>query len=172
MIRKATKADVYALEKLANRAYRGETSTKGWTSEAHLIAGTVRTDKNDIEQKITHVNSCFIVFEKEEIIIGMVYVENRSHSMYLGMLAVEPNLQNAGVGKQLMAAAEKQAFYWNCPKIEMIVLPMRTELLNWYHTLGYSNLNKTIPFEVPEKFGKPLQPLHFITLGKTIELNF
>jgi len=44
-ITKATKTDVPELNKLVNSAYRGETSKKGWTTEANLLEGT-STDCN------------------------------------------------------------------------------------------------------------------------------
>jgi ribosomal protein S18 acetylase RimI-like enzyme len=168
MIKKALLIDIPNLEILANRAYRGEPSTLGWTTEKHLIAGNVRTDKEDLESKINNPNACILVYEEDEAIIGMVYVEKREASMYLGMLCVEPTLQSKGVGKKLMQAATQQAIHWHCTSIEMIVLPMRTELIAWYNKQGYIDIGKNIPFEVPQKFAQPLQPLHFITLQKTL----
>jgi hypothetical protein len=39
----ATGADINNITALLNSAYRGEVSRKGWTTEAHLIDGNVRT---------------------------------------------------------------------------------------------------------------------------------
>lgn len=43
MITHATIEDVLELDKLVNSAYRGDSSRKGWTTEADLLDGT-RTD--------------------------------------------------------------------------------------------------------------------------------
>ena len=44
----ATEEDIPALNKLVNRAYRGDSSRKGWTTEADLLDGIrTRTEKGD-----------------------------------------------------------------------------------------------------------------------------
>jgi len=43
-ITKATKSDVPELNQLINSAYRGETSKKGWTTEADILDG-IRIDE-------------------------------------------------------------------------------------------------------------------------------
>ena len=42
-IKIAIQADIPSIVALLNSAYRGESSMKGWTTEAHLIGGNVRT---------------------------------------------------------------------------------------------------------------------------------
>ncbi len=46
-ITKATLADAAELANLVNSAYRGASSQKGWTSEAHLLGG-IRIDEPTI----------------------------------------------------------------------------------------------------------------------------
>ncbi|WP_217452176.1 hypothetical protein [Mucilaginibacter humi] len=48
----ATLNDVPELVNLINSAYRGESSKKGWTTEADLIEGQ-RINKESLEQQIT-----------------------------------------------------------------------------------------------------------------------
>ena len=49
MIIRATVEDVSDLNKLINSAYRGESSKKGWTTEANLLEGSRTTEKELIE---------------------------------------------------------------------------------------------------------------------------
>ncbi|MCI4443976.1 MAG: hypothetical protein JHC39_10805, partial [Lentimicrobium sp.] len=44
MITKATLEDVSSLNKLINSAYRGESSKKGWTTEANILEGKRTTE--------------------------------------------------------------------------------------------------------------------------------
>ena len=52
MITKAQLEDVSALNKLVNSAYRGESSKKGWTTEADLLGG-LRTHEAGIAETIS-----------------------------------------------------------------------------------------------------------------------
>lgn len=54
-------ADVTSITALLNSAYRGETSKQGWTTEAHPIAGDVRTNENHLQQVIQLRNSIFAI---------------------------------------------------------------------------------------------------------------
>lgn len=49
MITKALLEDIPALTTLINSAYRGETSKKGWTTEAHLLEGK-RTNEEEMTE--------------------------------------------------------------------------------------------------------------------------
>jgi hypothetical protein len=48
-IQLAVVEDANAIVQLLNEAYRGEASTKGWTTEAHLIAGNQRTNLQQLQ---------------------------------------------------------------------------------------------------------------------------
>ena len=52
MITKATLEDVSSLNQLINSAYRGESSKKGWTTEANLLEGK-RTTEDELNEIIT-----------------------------------------------------------------------------------------------------------------------
>ncbi|MFG0227297.1 hypothetical protein, partial [Streptococcus suis] len=47
---------------LLNSAYRGEDSKKGWTTEAHLIAGETRTDISSVVEVIAKPASIMLVY--------------------------------------------------------------------------------------------------------------
>src|SRR5438128_2289663 len=118
----ATIDDIPSLLMLLNHAYRGENSKRGWTSEAHLIAGEVRNDENALHELLEMPGSIILKYisEKNEI-IGCVNLQKHDEKIYLGMLAVSPNLQGGGVGKQLLIAAEEYARSLNCRLVYMTV---------------------------------------------------
>ena len=165
----STMDDVPSLLTLLNHAYRGESSKQGWTSEAHLIAGEVRTDKNTIRELLRKEGSVILKYvnEKSEI-IGCVNLQKHDDKIYLGMLAVSPNLQGGGVGKQLLTTAEEYARSLKCNSIYMTVISLRSELINWYLRHGYYDTGKRNPFKEDVLTGKHLQSLEFMVLEKQI----
>lgn len=72
------------------------------------------------------------------------------------MFAVRPTLQGSGIGKQLMAEAEKQGKAWGCTHMYMTVIDCRTELIEFYRRRGYAatGIKKPFPYG-DERFGLP-----------------
>ncbi|WP_462252394.1 GNAT family N-acetyltransferase [Ferruginibacter sp.] len=165
----ATVADAANIVALLNSAYRGESSKQGWTSEAHLIAGNVRTDENDLLNIMAQPNGVVLKhINEQQKIIGCVNLQQHDKKIYLGMLSVSPNLQGAGIGKQLLKAAEEYAMYLQCAAIYMTVITARTELINWYNRYGYNDTGERKPFIEDNLTGRHLQPLEFMVLEKII----
>ncbi len=165
----ATPNDVPQLVKLLNQAYRGKESKKGWTTEADLIAGEVRTDESNVKTVINNIDSVMLKYMDEECnIIGCVNLQKHSKKLYLGMFAVSPTKQGGGIGKRLLLAAEEYAKQQNCIAIYMTVISVRTELINWYKRHGYADTGNKKAFEEDGLSGKLLQPLEFIVLEKDI----
>ena len=168
-ISRATVQDVKAITALLNSAYRGEDSKKGWTTEADLIAGEVRTSSKSIQKIIEQPNSVMLKFtDSTTNIVGCVNLQKHNTKVYLGMLSVSPILQNAGIGKQLLAAADEYALQQNCTAIYMTVITQRTELINWYNRHGYSDTGERKPFVEDDETGKHLQKLEFMVLEKNL----
>jgi N-acetylglutamate synthase-like GNAT family acetyltransferase len=165
---KATLHDIPQLETLINSAYRGDSSKKGWTTEADLLGG-IRTDADSLEQMITKKDAVILQnLNENNILQGCVYLEKRQDKMYLGMLTVSPLQQAKGIGKQLLIEAEKYAKEQRCYMIEMTVISVRSELIVWYQKHGYKDTGETKPFPDDVKFGVPKQPLEFIVMKKEI----
>jgi ribosomal protein S18 acetylase RimI-like enzyme len=161
--------DVPAITKLLNSAYRGESSTHGWTTEAYLIAGEVRTDENHLQEVMQRENSEVLKYTNEEKqIIGCVNLQQHGKKIYLGMLSVDPKLQGMGVGKHLLKAAEEYALQLKCTSIYMTVISVRTELVAWYERHGYSDTGERKAFEEDGLTGKHLRPLEFMVLEKKL----
>jgi N-acetylglutamate synthase-like GNAT family acetyltransferase len=169
MIVKATLADAPALNKLINSAYRGDSSRKGWTTEADLLDGT-RVDEKTIQTIIEEPKSVFLKYLEDNKIIGCVRLENRGKKMYLGMFAVNPESQANGIGKQLLMASEDEARKQDCQVIEMTVISVRHDIIAWYNRHGYlgTGVEKPMQFDNPSG-GIPKKDLYFITLEKFLD---
>ena len=168
MITQATIADAAELSALINSAYRGETSKKGWTTEADLLEGT-RTTPKELATIITTPHHYLLKFIRDEKIIGSVLLIAKKDVLYFGMLTVSPELQNSGIGKQLLQAAEQLAQQLELSRIQMTVIGIRKELLAWYMRNGYEDTGVREPFPFGEG-DKALtsEPLDFIVLEKKL----
>lgn len=167
-IQPATPADVPALNKLVNSAYRGESSRKGWDSEADLIDGS-RIDEAILHDLIKEKNTTVLKYTEGGVILGCVELRKESESLYLGMLTVNPDWQSKGIGKKLMTAGEEFARQHGCKKIRMTVVSVRDKLIAWYIREGYSLTGERKPFKMPdERFGIPRQPLEFMFMEKVL----
>ena len=118
------------LSTLINSAYRGDSSRKGWTTEAGLLDGQ-RTDPFTLKKLIDDEGSVILIAQDEDSdkIYGCVNLKNQLQRCYLGMLTVDPALQGKGLGKQLLEEAEAFAGFWDCTEIFMTVISVRTELI-------------------------------------------
>ncbi|NVO85372.1 GNAT family N-acetyltransferase [Hymenobacter terrestris] len=167
----ATPADVPALNRLVNRAYRGEASAQGWTTEAALLAGQ-RTDEADLCDQLEKPNAQFLLAHRatDNELVGSVFLQQQGAELYLGMLSVEPTLQAGGIGRQLVQAAENHARALGCTAVRMTVISVRHELLAWYERLGYQRTAETVAFPTDTRFGVPLQaaPLVLQVLRKEL----
>ncbi|OXA65459.1 GNAT family N-acetyltransferase [Flavobacterium aquidurense] len=168
MITKATLQDIPSLNLLINSAYRGETSKKGWTTEAHLLEGK-RTTEEELKAIILDSKNTFLKFTENDKIIGSVLLVEKEHQLYVGMLTVSPELQNSGIGKQLLAEAENHAATLGLSTLSMTVVSVRAELIAWYKRHGYEDTGEREPFPSSDiHINISDQPLEFIYLEKRI----
>lgn len=169
IITQATTADLDKLVPLINSAYRGEASRKGWTTEADLLDGELRTDIPTLSELMQQEGAMVLKHvEDDGRITGCVFLQVRSSRLYLGMLSVSPELQDSGIGKRLMHAAEAVAHGSKCTSIFMNVISLRLELIAWYERRGYKLTGETRPLPDDQRFGIPLQPLEFAIMEKKI----
>jgi ribosomal protein S18 acetylase RimI-like enzyme len=170
MISKATQSDIAALNILVNSAFRGESSKKGWTTEADLLDG-IRTDENILAENLNQPKTTILKYTEADEILGMVMLKNQGESLYLGMLTVAPDLQGSGIGKKLLYASEVFAKEQGVSKIEMTVISIRTELVAWYERHGYTRTGEVRPFPMDDpKFGLPKAFLEFVVMEKEISI--
>lgn len=163
----ANKNDIPELIVLLNSAYRGEGSKQGWTTEADMITGEIRTDAPTMNQLMDTPAAIFLKYVNEQgEIEGCVFLHKREDKMYLGMLSVAPKLQAKGIGKQLLKAAEQYAKEKNCAAIFMRVISIRPELIAWYERHGYTKTGAAEPFPENDPFGTPTEELEFLIMEK------
>ncbi|PWB24478.1 GNAT family N-acetyltransferase [Flavobacterium sp. HTF] len=168
MITKATLADIPALNQLINSAYRGESSKKGWTTEANLLEGK-RTNEEELAEIINNPKNTILKYTENDNIIGSVLLVEKENQLYLGMLTVSPELQNSGIGKKMLAEAENHARALGLSSIIMTVISVREELIAWYKRHGYVDTGEREAF--PESgihVTISPNPLEFIFLEKKI----
>ena len=165
----ANLADVSELVQLVNSAYRGDSSRKGWTTEADFLDGIRVTDTSLTETINNPQSFVFKCTNELKQIVGCVLLEKKPDSIYLGMLTVEPNLQGSGIGKILLAKGEDFARENGLNQLEMTVISIRKELIDWYKSKGYKDtgIRKPFPMDDP-KFGLPKRPLEFIVMKKIL----
>jgi len=167
-ITKATIGDAAELTQLVNNGYRGESSKKGWTTEANLLDG-IRIDENTMIRYFQDPYITILKYVNDEAkIIGCVYLEIKGERLYLGMLTVSPLLQANGIGRQLLHEAEIIATELNCKSIYMTVIKNRKELIAWYERRGYLATGEILPFHEGTRFGVPREEILLAVFEKEV----
>lgn len=153
---RAGMSDIPRLLALVQSAYRGEASRKGWTTEADLLGGT-RTDEVELRELIARPDSRFVLCRINGELIASVHIERQGEQGYLGMFAVSPDQQGRGIGKALLAEAERIAREeWACREMIMTVIVQRQDVIDWYYRRGYRRTGEHRPFPYGiERYGKP-----------------
>ncbi|MEU8773839.1 GNAT family N-acetyltransferase [Streptomyces sp. NPDC048606] len=168
--RSAVEADVPALVALVESAYRGDASRAGWTTEADLLDGQ-RTDAQGVGEIVRDADSLLLVVERAGELVACCHTAHRGDHVYFGMFAVRPGLQGAGLGKEILAEAERRAREtWDAKEMRMTVVNVREELIAYYVRRGYRRTGELSPFPYgDERFGVPLRDdLAFETLVKEL----
>jgi GNAT superfamily N-acetyltransferase len=151
-VRVAGRKDAESIARLVNLAFRAERA---------FIAGD-RTNPDGIRDLFAKGE--FLLLEDAETLIGCVYLEPRRDNTYLGLLAVNPEKQGAGLGSQLMSAAEMRCRKAGRRAMELTVVNLRTDLLRFYGRRGYLERG-TEPFPAPDRMKVPV---HLIRMEKPL----
>ena len=168
--RAATEADIEPVVALVESAYRGDASRVGWTTEADLLDGR-RTGRDDIEAILARERSMLLLAEDEAGMVACAHVMVEDGAGYFGMFSVEPKLQGGGLGKQVLAEAERIVQdVWGCDTMRMTVIDVRDELIEFYERRGYHRTGIKKPFPYGDaRFGLPKRDdLRFEILEKPL----
>ena len=168
--RAATAADADAIVALVESAYRGDASRVGWTTEADFLDGR-RTGPDDVLAQIARPRSRILLAEQGNELLACAHVAEEDGAGYFGMFSVRPGLQNGGIGKAVLAEAERIAREeWALPSMRMTVIDIRDELIAWYERRGYRRTGITKPFPYGDaRFGIPKRDdLRFEILEKRL----
>ncbi len=162
--------DVAAIVGLVEAAYRGEASRAGWTTEADLLDGQ-RTDAVGVAELVAAPGSCFLLAERADALVATCHLREDGHVAHFGMFAVAPLLQTNGLGRRVLAEAERMARErFRATEMRMTVIDCRLELIEWYERRGYTRTGEYAPFPYGNaRFGLPRRDdLRFETLRKRL----
>lgn len=168
--RRATADDIDAVVALVESAYRGDASRAGWTTEADLLDGR-RTGADDIRACLDRARSVIVLAERGGQLVACAHVAVEDDAGYFGMFSVVPTLQGAGVGKRVLAEAERIVRdEFGLARMRMTVIDVRDELIGFYQRRGYrrTGIHKPFPYG-DERFGLPKRDdLRFEVLEKDL----
>ena len=144
----ATSTDAEAIRDLINLAFR---------AERPFIEG----DRLDLAgvRSLFNKGQFLLLRNGPQSLLGCVYAEVRAGRGYIGLLSVAPGHQRAGLGSQMMTAAEEHCQKLGCMAVDLRFINLRPELLRFYSKLGYSE-NGTARMKMP---------FHFIQMSKSLE---
>lgn len=151
----ATTADLPALCRLVNLAYRPSNDHAGWTHESALIRGA-RTDEAQLAAVLAAPGQVLLGWQAGQL-VACVHIEPADAYGYIGMLAVEPACQAGGIGKAMLAHAEATlAAHYRLPRARISVLAGRPELRAYYLRRGYLPTGERQPYPLDAGVGQPL----------------
>ncbi len=172
--RDATVADIPTLVELVTRAYRGEASRTGWTTEADLLEGQ-RIDPEVLRGDVERPRSQVLLAERNGVLVACAHVaverDGDGEAGYFGMFAVDPARQGGGTGRAVLAEAERIVREeFGMVRMQMTVIVQRAELIEWYLRRGYRRTGVLKPFPYgDDRFGVPLRDdLRFEVLEKEL----
>jgi ribosomal protein S18 acetylase RimI-like enzyme len=155
---------------LVTSAYRGDVSKLGWTTEADFLGGN-RIDRDVLRRDIERPRSTVLIAERDGAMLACAHVCEEDGAGYFGMFSVQPNLQGGGVGKAVLAEAERIVRDdWALPAMRMTVIDIRDELIAFYVRRGYAltGIKKPFPYGDP-RYGIPKRDdLRFEVLEKRL----
>jgi ribosomal protein S18 acetylase RimI-like enzyme len=130
---------VAQLDALKLRAYRS-------ADEAAVIAlwhacGLTRPwndPKRDIARKLTTQPEMFLVVEDDNALVATAMVGYDGHRGWVNYLAVAESHRRHGLGRLLMAEAERLLIERGCPKLNLQIRSSNAAVIAFYARLGYA----------------------------------
>ncbi len=168
--RNAGQDDIEGIVALVEGSYRGEASRAGWTTEADLLDG-MRIDAERVRDDLEREGSRVLLGECDGQLLACANICNEGDAGYFGMFSVVPGMQGGGLGKQMLAEAERIAREdWRMPVMRMTVIDVREELIAFYERRGYHRTGIHKPFPYGDaRFGIPRRDdLRFEVLEKDL----
>jgi len=94
--------------------------------------------RKDIARKLEVQREWFLVAVEDHAIVGSVMAGYDGHRGWVNYLAVDPEHRRGGLGRELMAEAERLLGEAGCPKINLQVRGTNEAALGFYERLGYT----------------------------------
>ena len=146
--RMARPADAGTIVAIVNAANNGDGGTAGWTHEGDIFEGD-RTNAAEILALLATPGTAFLLRVYRGEIAGCAYLRKMGRAAYMGMLAVRPTLQGAGVGTEIIAEAERVAREdLGCNVMTIgVITRHRPEVAAFYERRGYARTGRMKDFE-------------------------
>jgi GNAT superfamily N-acetyltransferase len=151
-IRRAELPDVDAIVGLVNQAF---------VAESPYIEGE-RVSSVAVSEMLS--KGKFLLLERAGRLAACIYIEGRGTSAHIGLVSVDPGQQGAGLGSQLMAAAEADCRAAGCREMELRFINHRADLHRFYQRLGFHDTGV-------QEFPHPARmkvPFHFVQMAKSL----
>lgn len=170
--------DIQALLALVHSAYRGDSSRRGWTTEADFLDGS-RLDRDHLLElmpvpdgaAVAEAGQGILVIEDAAGLAACAHLRVAGSRCWFGLFAVDPARQGQGIGGRLLREGERRAGMWpGVRAMAMQVIWLRDSLIAWYRRRGYQATGARMPFPYgDERFGIPRRDdLYFIVLEKPL----
>jgi ribosomal protein S18 acetylase RimI-like enzyme len=91
----------------------------------------------DLERKMKVNPEWLLVGEKDGRVVSTCMAGYDGHRGWINYLAVRPDLQRQGFGRQIMEYAEKMLLAAGCPKINLQVRAGNEKVVRFYERIGY-----------------------------------
>jgi ribosomal protein S18 acetylase RimI-like enzyme len=91
----------------------------------------------DIARKLQVQRELFLVGMLDDHVVATAMAGYDGHRGWINYLAVEPTLQRAGLGRQLLAVVEMHLRARGCPKINLQIRSTNQAVIAFYERLGY-----------------------------------
>ncbi|MFW2075306.1 GNAT family N-acetyltransferase [Acinetobacter gerneri] len=164
--------DIPNLVRLINNAYRNNID-KSWTNETQYVSGS-RITQDQLFEELNKPGFLLMVIEgpdtrSKQLIacIGITFYETYAE---IGTFCIDSSFQQAGIGKTLLGRAEQflQIYNSNIKAINMYVLNVREELIQYYERRGYKKTGLIEDYPLDANLGMPLLDLNLIEMQKTL----
>lgn len=92
----------------------------------------------DIARKLRVNPEWFLVATVDDRVVGSVMAGYDGHRGWLNYLAVDPTVRGRGLGRTLVARAERLLAAAGCPKVNLQIRATNTGVVAFYGALGYA----------------------------------
>lgn len=93
----------------------------------------------DFDAALAGASSTVLIAREGDAVVGSVMVGFDGHRGWVYYLAVAPEKRLAGLGRALMAAAERWLRARHAPKLQLMVRDGNDDALDFYRALGFAD---------------------------------
>jgi ribosomal protein S18 acetylase RimI-like enzyme len=93
----------------------------------------------DIQRKLLVNPEWFLIGVLEDRVVATVMVGYEGHRGWINYLAVSPRFRRRGIGRAMMAEAERLLSEAGCPKINLQVRESNSQVIEFYRSVGFSD---------------------------------